>query len=290
MNESITQTTEPVIAPVIQPVVEPVVTAPETSATTITQQSYIDAEGNFTEGFEKILPEDVRGHSSVKKFKDIGSVFKSQIEAEKLIGKRVAEYLDSDNPAVKAELAKRNGVPESPDKYKIDIKLPEGYEMGTEGIAKFREMAHKIGLPEKFAAPLAQFEADLWIEHAAMQAETFQAETKEAEKMLRNAWKGDAYEKNTANVSRLLKAEFGLTDEDFKKPIGNCPALIRALREKVMPALGEDKIIEGTMIHSMESAETRMKQINLEMHKAQPGTPEYKKLIDEKTELMKRIQ
>jgi hypothetical protein len=268
-------------------------TAQETIiAPNITTQvkSFINDKGEFLDGYEAILPEDVRDHSVVKnkQYKNLGEIFKSKISADSMISKKVSEYLDSNDPTVVKELKKRFEVPEKAEDYKLNLKLPEGYQLGTEGIDRFRKKAAEIGLPQKFAEPLAQLEADLWVEKAQAEANQALEQKNQAEKSLRDAWKGDSFDKNTAQVKRLI-GTFGLTEADLNQPIGNNPALIKALFEKVVPLFGEDKLIEGTMQHSMASAEDRIKQLNVEMFRTPQGTPEYRSLISEKTNLMKQI-
>lgn len=249
-----------------------------------------DGTGKFVDGFEKFLPEDIRDHSAIKKHTTVADLFKAKIGAESLIGKKVSEYLESDNPAVVAERNKHFGVPEKPEDYKIDLKLPEGFQMGTEGIQKFRETAHKLGLPAKFVEPLAQFETDLWIEHAQKQAQAAEAEKQTAESVLREEWKGDSYDKNIRTVKNLLTKELGLTEDDFSKPIGNNAALLKALVAKVVPAFGEDRLIEGAMTHTVESAEAQLTALNREMIAMNPNTPEYRAKLDEKKNLLSKMK
>ena len=291
MSEEAVQTPEPVaVAPTPQPVeaVAQPVEAPNVTLTEI--KSLTDGTGKFIDGWGSSLSEDVRDHSVVKKYSSLNDLVKGTINAESLIGKKVSEYLESDNPAVVAERNKHFGVPEKAEDYKIDIKLPEGFEMGTEGIAKFRETALKLGLPAKFAEPLAQFETDLWVEHAQKQADAVEAEKQSAEQALRDSWKGDTYDKNLRTVKSLLTKEFGLTDDDFSKPIGNNPALLKAMIDKVVPAFGEDRLIEGGMTHSFESAESRMTALNREMIAMNPNTPEYRAKLDEKKNLLSKMK
>ena len=292
MSEEV-QTPEPVVEPTPQPenIEQPVETPVAPENVTQTEVKFLaDGTGKFVDGFEKFLPEDIRDHSAIKKHTTVADLFKAKIGAESLIGKKVSEYLESDNPAVVAERNKHFGVPEKAEDYKLDIKLPEGFEMGTEGIERFRKAALEMGLPEKYAQPLAQFETDLWVEHAQKQAEAVEAEKQAAEQALRDEWKADTYDKNLRTVKNLLTKELGLSDEDFSKPIGNNPALLKALIDKVVPAFGEDKLIEGGMTHSSESAEAQMLTLNKEMIGMNPNTPEYRAKLDEKKNLLSRMK
>lgn len=286
MSEEV-QTPEPVVEPTPQPA-----EAPETPENITTEEVKFlaDAQGKFVEGFEKYLPEDIRDHSAIKKHTTVADLFKAKIGAESLIGKKVSDYLESDDPAVVSERNKHFGVPEKAEDYKIDIKLPEGFELGTEGIERFRTMAHELGLPEKFAAPLAQFETDLWVENAQKQAQASEEAKQAAEAALREEWKGEAYDKNLRTVKNLLTKELGLTDEDMTQPIGNNPALLKALVSKVVPAFGEDRLIEGGMSQTHESAEARMQALNREMIKMDSNTPEYREKLNEKTNLMAKMR
>lgn len=289
-NQATVQTPEPAAT---APTPQPAQASAEPTPTNVTQTEVkfiADGTGKFVEGFEKFLPEDIRDHSAIKKHATVADLFKAKISAESLIGKKVSEYLESDNPAVVAERNKHFGVPEKPEGYKIDITLPEGFQMGTEGIEKFRQTAHKLGLPEKFAQPLAQFEADLWVEHAKKQEQAALEEKQSAESALREAWKGEAYDKNIRSVKNLLTKELGLSEDDFSKPIGNNPALLKALVSKVVPAFGEDRLIEGAMTHTVESAEAQLTALNREMIAMNPNTPEYRAKLDEKKNLLSKMK
>ncbi len=296
MSDQNTQTPAPAEQTnVAQPVVTEQSTATQTPAvdtnTTQTEIKYlVDGSGKFVDGFEKLLPEDIRDHSAIKKHTNITDLFKAKIGAETLIGKKVKEYLDSDNPAVVAERNKHFGVPEKPEDYKIEVKMPEGMEIKPENIAAFREYAHKVGLPDKFASAMVQYEADLWVKNKQNLDAKAQAQKTETEAELRKEWTGDSYDKNLRAVKLLVTKEFGLTDADFDKPIGNNAALLKALASKVIPAFGEDRLIEGATPQSYESAETRLNALNREMISMNPNTPEYRVKLDEKKALLAKIR
>jgi hypothetical protein len=287
MSEVVTPTPAPV-----EPTPQPVVPVTPIAENVTTQAKFLaDEKGMFVDGWETMLPEDVRDHSIVKekKYTNVGDLIKAKISVDSLIGKKVGEYLDSKDPVVVQELNKRNGVPAKPEDYKINLKLPEGMQIGTEGIDRFRKKAAEIGLPDRFAEPLAQLEADLWVEHAQKQAAAVEEQKTAAEKALRDAWKGNAFDKNTAQVKRLVST-FGLTEADLTQPIGNNPALIKALFEKVVPLFGPDNLIEGAMRHTPASAEDRMTALNREMINMNPNTPEYRTKLDEKKNLLSQMQ
>lgn len=257
--------------------------------TTTEAKFLVDAQGNFAEGFKDMLPEDMRGHSYLDKYKTLPDMIKAGMSHQSALTKKASEYFESEEPVVVAERNKLMGIPEKAEDYKIDVTLPEGFELGKEGMTAFRAKAHEIGLPQKYVNELAQFETDLWLKYKTNQDVAAVQQKETSEKSLREEWKGDTFEHNTRQVQNLMK-DFGLSEEDLQTPIGNSTALIKALFEKVVPLYGEDKLIEGTMSQSSSSAGDRIKAINIEAHPLGPNTPEYKALMDEKAKLMSRMK
>ena len=276
--------TTPNVAPPVT-AVSPAVNTPTSSAKYI-----VGEDGSFSPDFKTMIPEDLRGHSVLDKYKNLPDLIKGTINAQSALGKKASDYFTSEDPVVVAERNKIMGIPEKAEDYKISRELATGEKLGEEGEKMFREWAVANKLPAHLAQPAIEFHASIVKRINEQVTAAAEEQRVSAEKAMREEWKGDRFEHNTKQARNVLMNEFGLTAEDLTMPIGNSTKLVKALIEKYVPLVGEDKIIEGSMAVSGGSAEEQIKQINIDMHKTQTGTPEYAKLIEAKKTLMSRMK
>jgi hypothetical protein len=209
-------------------------------------------EASVSNSFRDSLPEELRSDSSLQDFKDVGSLAKSYVNAQQMIGSSVRipsqDASQEQRDEFYAKLSQIDGVaripeegnqeaidafynkmgrPESADKY--NLGLEEG-QANEERVAEFSELAHQIGLTNSQAKALAQHEA----QKAAMSAEQFQDSRTSAESSLKEAW-GSDYNNRLAGA----KAAAGAYAEKYPDamgelvngPAGNNPALLVMLSE-----------------------------------------------------------
>ena len=141
--------------------------------------------------FHDSLPEDLRGNPSLKNFNDVGSLAKSYVHANRMLGADKIPLpgnnsTDDDWSRVYDKLGRPADIKD------YDVSVPEIFE--DEG---FRKSIHAAGLNQKQAASVAQF---------------MQSQTEAANEKL------DAYrEQAKLDTEAELKAEYGKTFGDAIK-------------------------------------------------------------------------
>lgn len=118
------------------------------------------------------LPEEIRAEPGLQNFNDVGSLAKSFLETKKFVGSSIQLPAKDTKPEDlekwrKEQLPKLlssgviEGPPESPEKYDIKIdqsKLPESVQLNQETVKEFRSIAHGLGLSNKQANTLIEYE------------------------------------------------------------------------------------------------------------------------------------
>jgi len=141
--------------------------------------------------FQDSLPEDLRGNPSLKNFNDVGSLAKSYVHAQRMVGADKIPLpgnnsTDDDWSRVYDKLGRPADIKD------YDVSLPEIFE--DDG---FRKSIHAAGLNQKQAASVAQF---------------MQSQTEAANEKL-NAYQEQA----KLDTEAELKAKYGKTFEDAIK-------------------------------------------------------------------------
>lgn len=199
-------------------------------------QTQTDGAG---EDWKASLPEEIRNDPSLGSIKDLPSLAKSYVNAQKLVGgEKVAIPKDDADPQWDV-VFNRLGRPEAPDKY--DLVKPEGLSEWDEDSEKaFREQAHKLGLTTKQAKGLFDWYGNTAVEKVSSftkaQADSLEKSVGE----LKSEW-GQAFD---AKVASAQKAVEFYGDENLKGWLtetgnGNHPALVK-LFAKLGEGLKED--------------------------------------------------
>ncbi len=213
-----------------------------------TQQQTQQQDG----GWIATLPEELRGAPAVKKFKgkdwsEVGpQVLKSYVNLEKW-------QVPGENatPEERAAFARRRGVPEKFDDYKLDVKVPDGVEWTPEIQGEFSKFAFEQGLTPREAQSVVNW----YLERAGRGIDMNTTQTAEemarAHSDLQKRW-GANFKRNTGLVQRAVE-EYGsesfsnmLNTVVVKGPdgqdikLGNHPAMLEFIL-----ARGEDRLEAG---------------------------------------------
>lgn len=133
--------------------------------------------------FTDSLADDIRTEPSLQNFKDVNSLAKSYVSAQKMIGNSLRIPTDDASPEARAEfysklssvskvailpdkedtegwnkLYNTLGRPDAPDKYEFHVD--EGVELDRGKIDSFKQVAHQLGLTQQQADSLVKFELE----------------------------------------------------------------------------------------------------------------------------------
>lgn len=278
--------TEPATEPTTQPEQEP---QEAQEPQEIDYTTLLDASGQFKEDFYSKLPDDVGSHSSIKSIKNVADLAKAFVNTKSLVGKKAEEFWESEDPEIVAKRKEIMGIPKSAEEYElvrpeIDEKIPFD-EMSFNA---FASKAAELGLTKAQAQALVDWDA----ERATGVFENVTAMTEEArqnsESALRKAW-GTKYDYNLAKAKQA--ADFlGITDVLEKTGLGNESDVILAIFDKIIPAISEDKLIEAAKQDNLATMEDSLNEVESKLMSfdGDKNSPEYKKLVKDRTELLIR--
>jgi len=237
-NEQITQTDVPVAETTQTTTDTPQQTEQAVSSTTTEQPT-------VAKSWKETISEEFRNDPNISKFTEIDALAKSYINATRMIGQdKVAVPNENSTEDQWNEVYGKLGRPESPDKYKLEVKsdvvpLDEG------AVKSFADNAHKLGLNNKQAQGILEYYKNS-MEGSAQQArvntETAQAN---AEAELRKEW-GRSYEDNIKKAGAVAKANMSgdILNLELKDGtrIGDHPDVIKGFAN-IANLLSEDKLI-----------------------------------------------
>ena len=245
-EEQTTQTTEPVA---------------ETTQTTEPVAPTIATTNNSTPStWKDSISQEFREDPNISKFTEIDALAKSYINATRMIGQdKVAVPNQNSTDDQWSEVYDKLGRPESPDKYKLDVKS-EVVPLDDGTIKSFAENAHKLGLNNKQAQGILDYYKNS-MEGSAQQAqidtETAQAN---AEAELRKEW-GRSFDENIKKAGAVAKANMNpeILDMQLKDGtrLGDHPSRMKGLAnfanfmsEDKMIGTGEDNSTSGRDLES----------------------------------------
>lgn len=264
----------------------PVETPVETTDT-VEQPVILNNEGNFNSEWLQGLPDELGNHSIWSKYNNPVDLAKGAINAQKMIGGKLDDFLSSQDAN---DIAKRNellGIPKSAEDYNFSLDVPENIELPEGRITEFKELAHSLGISNKAAEELIKFD----IEKAGQDLQQidldYEAEVQNAEKELREVWKGDAFEYNMSKVAEVM--EFLDLGEMMDDPaIGNNTKLIQAIYNKFVPLLDNDTLIEAKNNDNFASIKDQLDDVDRQLMEYEGNTGEtgYQKLLEQKSILL----
>lgn len=212
-----------------EPVVEDtsVETTASTQDTTLTNDPVASIDS-----WRDTIPEDIRNEKVIQETKDITSMAKRLVDANKFISQSVRLPDDGDTSGMD-ELYNKLGRPENVDGYSITRPdLPEGmqYDEALEG--SFLAAAHEIGLNSSQANALIKWNQAQTIS----QLESSNQNAEEAMDGLKKEW-GNAFDERVKIAEQVLN-QYG--DDASEAAIKNNPGLISLVYE-----MGKN-LVEGT--------------------------------------------
>jgi len=202
-----------------------------TDSTQTATESFIGDDLTLKEGWQDaLLPEDLRSQPIYNQVKDVKGALSIIGNQAKLVGKKgVILPTDLSKPEEWDEFYKVLGRPDTVDDYALPVpeELKDYYD--DELVKSAKDVFHKIGLTQKQANALWEFEKNrnAFIDKALK--DNAEREKLEAETALRNKW-GNAYDENMHIVSRVITENVpGDKIEEFLGKYGNNPMIAEIL-------------------------------------------------------------
>lgn len=207
------------------------------------------AGGGAAASWRDSLPDTLKSHAGLGKFKDIPSLAEGYINAEKLIGadKIVLPGKDlkpEERDAALGAIFDKLGRPKTPDEYVIPEVKDRPYTDADKALqSSFKPIAHKLGLLPHQVAGLVEWQTGLAMDGVARATKALG----ESEAGLRKEWGGD-YDANLekANVALdMVLTEAKIPADQFRQIkladgsyLGDNPLMIR-LYAAIGGAIGE---------------------------------------------------
>jgi hypothetical protein len=235
-QEQITQETVPV-AETTNPTTE--------TQETVKQETQIEQPPTVAKSWKEAIPEDLRNDPNISKFTELEALAKSYVNATRMIGQdKVAVPNNNSTDDQWNEVYDKLGRPESPDKYKLEVKS-DAVPLDEGAIKSFAENAHQLGLNNKQAQGILEFYKNSMegsVQQNQIDMETAQAQS---EQELRKEW-GSNYEANIKKAGAIAKANMdaNILDMQLKDGtrLGDHPSIIKGFAN-IANIMSEDKLV-----------------------------------------------
>ncbi len=271
MSEQI-QTTE---------VTQPVATEPtkETTATVTPTAK--------TSTWKESISQEYRTNPNIEKFTEIDALAKSYINAVSMIGTdKIPLPGKTATDEQWNEVYNKLGRPESPDKYKLELKTDVA-PVDENVIKTFAQNAHKLGLNNKQAQGILEFYKQNLESSAKEMNVNMEYAQEQASNELRQEW-GRAYDDNLKKAAAVAKTylEPELLDTQLRdgSRLGDNPKIIKAFAN-IANLLSEDKIVgtEGENVMQSRDIEGEIRQITNDKQGAywNRSHPDHNKVVNQ---------
>lgn len=210
------------------------------------------------------LPEDIRGHASMKDIVDIPTLAKSYVHAQTLIGaekllKPQKNWGDKEWNSFYQQL----GRPENADGYSFKVeadKLPKGLSVDENRLKDTRTELHKLGLTDQQASGVLKYYLDsISKTHTETEA---QSETQKQTAMTQLRQEFGANFESKVNIAQAVVKKFGSEElQEFIDQHGNNPKFIK-LFASIGEAMMDDTARGGGNNLIVTDAASAMSEIN----------------------------
>lgn len=246
---------------------EPVVENPAAGAEAENSPEAVVVEGSAAKGgAEKPkpiiagewVPENLRSHKTLAKFKTPGDLAQSYVNLEKSMGSRVEIPGEKATPEQTSAFYSKLGVPATAAEYDAPT-APEGVELDNDYFEQFRGKAKELNLTKAQAKGLA----DWVIAREVGKYSEFQAASEKARKesmaALHKGW-GAAADQNVGLVQQLID-EYG--DEETVSDLnttgaGNRAGILRMLAKIARTQVENDLMVAAQAGTSQKSAQAEL--------------------------------
>lgn len=242
-------------------------------------RSALDDKGNFKQGWDASLPDDLKpSAASLAKYPNPLELMRGHANAAKLIGQKStlkapapdapAEEVQKFNEQIRGVL----GIPATPEEYKIakPEKIPEGLKWDEAEVSEFSKLAHSLNIPPAAAQKLVEFDMARMAKYGEQGKAKLDEFVKSQEAELRKDWGAD-FEVNLGKAAKAAQlAGFDLNDSE----LGNNAKFVKAMLTvssliKPDALVGNDK--SGALMDGKAQAEDIRRNVNNPWHAAYMG-------------------
>ena len=220
----------------------------------------IDKDGFFADNWKDGLPEELRNEPSLAGVKNLTTLAKSYVNAQKMIGKNKISI-----PGENATDDERNafftalGRPATANDYKHDkVEIPEGYELDEEQVAAFRETAFNMGLSQEAFEKALAFDLAR-TKQATEAAVAAQNQEYDATMAKLQQQYGDKLPARLAQVEKALTT-FGIKDIFISKALTNNYQIFEALAN-IGASISESKLKDGDVQQNFKTPQQQIDEI-----------------------------
>ena len=193
------------------------------------------------------LSNELRADKSLENIKDIESLAKSYVHAQKMVG---ADKIPVPNKYATEKdwdaVYEKLGRPKTSDGYKFD--LPQDKQVDEASLKEFSTQAHKLGLLPGQAQGMVKFYNEMTAKSLQDADSNALAARENSTKELKQEW-GQAFDQKVSQAATLAKS-VGATEllnanlADGTK-LGDHPVMIKAFAE-LASKMGEDSIVQAS--------------------------------------------
>lgn len=246
------------------PVEPPVETPAQPVEAPVENTRWVNDDGTWNTGkFADGLGE----HTILQKYKTPDDLVKAAINKDEFLGKKVDEWISSDDPNIAAMRAKALGVPDDPTAYSFEY--PESFtglpDDSQSAIKQYfndsAQWATENGVPADLYKKFAERDLDRAITLYNEQATAASAQAMEAEEAVKQAW-GSKYDYNLAKTEDTLAT---LGSERLAEYVKNDPLLRKELFETVTPTFENDTLIQARQEQSFATLEDQRAELSGKM-------------------------
>ena len=246
----------------------PVETTSTETKTETTQQpvsSTTTQTNTVAKSWKDTISEEFRNDPNIAKFTEIDALAKSYINATRMIGSdKVVIPNQNSTEDQWNEVYSKLGRPESPDKYKFDVKS-EVIPFDDNAIKQYADNVHKLGLNNKQAQGILEFYKNSMEQSAKQSQIDMETAREQSQQQLRQEW-GRSYDDNLKKASAVAKANLNpqILDMQLKdgSRLGDNPEIIKGFA-KIANLLSEDSMVstESESVNQGKDLETEISRI-----------------------------
>lgn len=220
----------------------------------------IDKDGFFADNWKDGLPEDLRNEPSLAGVKNLTTLAKSYVNAQKMVGKNKISI-----PGENATDDERNafysalGRPATANDYKHDkVEIPKGYQLDDAQVAAFRETAFNMGLSQEAFEKALAFDLARTKQATEAAIAEYNREYEETMGKLQQQY-GDKLPARISQVDKALTT-FGIKEIFVEKGLTNNYQIFEALA-KIGASISETKLKDGDVQQNFKTPQQQIEEI-----------------------------